>query len=111
MSLKHFVTEFRTDHKLFMIAIVNGGRPIKVLKRNRMRDYEVSFELGGAAWLLDAVEMALKDERNRQCFRKFEGSSYLLLLEVKYNKWGKFLQLVKFQNGVERKVIVLWEVR
>ncbi|PON38243.1 hypothetical protein PanWU01x14_313990 [Parasponia andersonii] len=111
MSLKHLVREFRTTHKLFLITVANDGRSIKVLERNGGRDYEVSFELGGAAWLLDAVEVAIRDEGKGQFFRKFRGSSYLLLLEVKYNNGGKFLQLVKLQNGVESKVIVPSEVR
>ncbi|PON50315.1 hypothetical protein PanWU01x14_224010 [Parasponia andersonii] len=105
MSLKHLVREFRKTHELFPIAIVNGDRSIKVLERNRGRDYEVSFKHGGAVWLLDMVELVLRDEGKGQFFRKFKGSSYLLLLEVKYNKWGKFLQLVKLQNGVESKEI------
>lgn len=54
-------------------------------KRNRRRDYEVSFERGGVAWLLDAVEVVLRDEGRGKFFRKLRGSSYLLLLEVTYN--------------------------
>ncbi|PON63519.1 hypothetical protein TorRG33x02_276000 [Trema orientale] len=105
MSLKHLAREFRTAHKLFLFTVVNDGGSIKVLERNRGRDYEVSFELGGAAWL-DAVEVVIRDEGKGQFFKKFRGSSYLLLLEVKYNNRGKFMQLVKLQNGVESKVIV-----
>ncbi|PON66283.1 LOW QUALITY PROTEIN: hypothetical protein PanWU01x14_111480 [Parasponia andersonii] len=61
MSLKHLVREFRTAYKLFLFTVVNDGKSI-VLERNRGRDYEVSFKLGGAAWLLDAVEVVIRDE-------------------------------------------------
>ncbi|PON32033.1 hypothetical protein PanWU01x14_364810 [Parasponia andersonii] len=54
--------EFRIAHKLFLHSVVNGRRSIKELKRNRISDYEVSFDLGGAKWLMVAAESALRDE-------------------------------------------------
>ena len=45
---KHLDREFRTEHKLFLLNVENGGQVVKLVERNRVKDFFLSFELGGA---------------------------------------------------------------
>ncbi|POO03775.1 LOW QUALITY PROTEIN: hypothetical protein TorRG33x02_000790, partial [Trema orientale] len=42
------VKDFRTEHKVFLLSIINGGQSLKVEERNRVNDFVITMELGGA---------------------------------------------------------------
>ncbi|PON65608.1 hypothetical protein PanWU01x14_116200 [Parasponia andersonii] len=40
------VKDFRTEHKVFLLSIINGGQSLKVVERNRVNDFAITMELG-----------------------------------------------------------------
>lgn len=106
MISNHLSREFRIVHKLFLLSVVNGGQVINFVERNRVKDYVISFELGVAAWLCDIVELALSHVERARFHKKFRGSSYILLVEIKVNKNGRFLQITRIENGIVNNLIV-----
>ncbi|PON67526.1 hypothetical protein TorRG33x02_264330 [Trema orientale] len=106
MTFKHFDREFRTQHKVFLLSLVNRGQSIKVLERNRVADFQVTFALGAGIWLCEILKETVTYGGKQVFFRKFRGSSYVLLVRIKCNKWERFLAVTRLQNGVSRNVII-----
>lgn len=104
LGFKHLAREFRS--KVFLISVVNRGQSIKVLERNRIADYHVTFDLGTAAWLCDFIKGVVNLGGKENLVRKFRGSSYVLLVEVRSNRRGSFLEVSRLQNGTVGSIIV-----
>ena len=101
-DFKHLDKEFRTENKEFLLSVINGAQIIKVIERNRIIDYQISFDLGGADWF--GRQWILKG--NKAFFQKFRGRSYALLVHIKFNRRGRFLEVSRMQNGVLRSIVV-----
>ena len=99
VSYKHLDREFRTEHKLFLLTVEKGGQAVKIVERNRVKDFDLSFELGGANWLCDITLEAVQFQGKNGFLRKFRGSSYVLLATIDTNRRGRFLRLDKLQEG------------
>ena len=52
-----------------------GGQSIKIVERNRLKDFNLSFELGAANWLCDIILVAIEFKGRNGFLRKFRGSS------------------------------------
>ena len=102
----HLNREFRTEHKVFLLSVERGGQSVKIVERNRVKDFNLSFELGGANWLCDTILEAVEAKRKVGFFRKFRGSSYVLLAIVDTNKRGSFFRLDKVHEGKMSSIIV-----
>ena len=96
---KHLDREFRTEHKLFLLSVEKGGQSIKIAERNRVKDFILSFELGGANWLCDIIVEAVDFEGQNGFFRKFRGNSYVLLVTIETNKRDSFFRIEKWHEG------------
>ena len=103
---KHLVREFRTEHKLFLLSVEEGGQAVKIVERNRVKDFNLSFELGGANWLCDIIVEAVDFRGKNDFLRKFRGSSYVLLAMIDTNKRGSFLRIDKLHKGKLSSIIV-----
>ena len=106
VSYKHLDREFRTEHKLFLLSVDNGGHSVKLVERNRVKDFSLSFELGGANWLCNIILEAVLSEVKHGFFKKFRGNSYVLLVMVDTNNRGSFLRIDKLHDGKLRSIIV-----
>ncbi|PON50374.1 hypothetical protein PanWU01x14_223460 [Parasponia andersonii] len=56
MHYKHLDQEVRTEHKVFLINVINGGQSLKFVERNKVKDFVITMKLGGAGWLSDCLE-------------------------------------------------------
>ncbi|PON41066.1 hypothetical protein TorRG33x02_338900 [Trema orientale] len=83
-----------------------GGQTLKIVERNRVSDFSVTMELGGARWLCKCVGAILLLKERINVIRKFRGSSYVLLVEVRENNRGTFLSIWKIQDGHFQQIIV-----
>ncbi|PON76032.1 hypothetical protein PanWU01x14_037480 [Parasponia andersonii] len=106
-NYKQFNREFRTEHKLFLLSVFNRGQSIKVLERSQAADFQVTFDLRAAGWLCDTLKEALVCSNNQGFFRKFRGSSYVLLVEIQSNRRGRFLR--KLEEAGQSRKKVNWE--
>lgn len=74
VSFKHLDREFRTEHKVFfLLNVVIGGQTIKVIERNCVADYQVTFDFGGADWLCDVLNEAMVFRGNHGFSRSLGG--------------------------------------
>ena len=103
---KHLDREFRTEHKIFLLTVENSGKSIRLVERNRVKDYDLSFELGGAHWLGDIILEAVQFQGKNVFFRKFRGNSYVLMVMIDTNNRGSFLRIDKLHDGKLRSIIV-----
>ena len=106
VSYKHLDREFRTEHKLFLLTVERGGKSVKIVERNRVKDFILSFELGGANWLCDTILEAVDFQGKNGFLRKFRGSSYVLLAMIDTNRRGRFFRLEKLQEGKLSSIVV-----
>ena len=79
---------------------------MKLVERNRVKDFYLSFELGGANWLCNIILEALESQGKSGFFRKFRGNSYVLLVMIDTNNRGSFLRIEKLHEGKLRSIIV-----
>ena len=106
VSYKHLDREFRTEHKLFLITVEKGGQSVNIVERTRVKDFNLSFELGGVNWLCDITLEAIEFHGKNGFLRKFRGSSYVLLAMIDTNSRGSFLRLDKLQEGKLSSIFV-----
>ncbi|PON43339.1 hypothetical protein TorRG33x02_334000 [Trema orientale] len=105
-NFKHLDREFRVEHKVFLLSVVDWGQSIKLVERNRITDYHVTFDLGAAGWLCDILKEALVCPLNQRFFRKFRGNSYVLMVGILINRRGRFLEVSHLQSGVLKRIVV-----
>ena len=103
---KHLDREFSTEHKLFLLSVEKGGQAIRIMERNRVKDYQMSFELGGANWLCDIILKTVEFDGNDCFFRKFRGNLYVLLAMIDTNKRGSFFRIDELHEGKMSSIIV-----
>ena len=103
---KHLDREFRTEHKLFLLSVEKGGQVVKIVEQNCLKDFSLSFQLGGANWLCDIILEAVEFEGKNAFFKKFRGNSYVLLAMIDTNKRGSFLRIDKLHQGKMSSIIV-----
>ena len=106
VNYKHLDREFRTEHKLFLLSVVKGGQSVKIVKRNRVKDFHMSFEIGGANWFCDIISDAVVFDGKSRFFRKFRGNSYVLMVMINTNKRGSFFRINKLHEGMMSSIIV-----
>ena len=75
VKYKHLDREFRTEHKLFLLSVEKGGHSVKIVERNRVKDFQMSFEMGGANWLCDIILEAVDYAGKNGFFRKLSSGS------------------------------------
>lgn len=103
---KHLERDFRTEHKLFLLSIENGGQSVKIVERNRLKEFHLSVEMGGAIWLCDTSSDAVAFKGNGNFFRKFRGNSYVLMVTINANRRGSFLRISKLHSGKISSIVV-----
>ncbi|EXB80244.1 hypothetical protein L484_025093 [Morus notabilis] len=106
MSYKHCDQDFRTKHKVFILQITDYGQSIRITERNRVASFDVNLDLGGAFWLMEVVSQAADAKKDGAFLRKYKGSSYVLVVEVKRNSKGEFLKVMRINRGEVKNVII-----
>ena len=71
-----------------------------------MKDFQMSFEMGGANWLCDIILEAMEYAGKNGFFRKFRGNSYVLIVMIDTNKRGSFFRINKLHDGMMSSIIV-----
>ena len=99
------MTDFKTKFKTFIFTLDESGSFIRIEERNKINSYDVEVDLGGD-WLSRTVEEAVRSGKDGTFRRIFRGRNYQLVVDSSKNKAGRFLTVLKIQNGATRKVII-----
>ncbi|KAM1085007.1 hypothetical protein ACFX13_011002 [Malus domestica] len=108
MSYRHLSRDFKVEHKVFILEIEEKsfGERIRVTERTRARGYQISFDLGCAAWITDQLKAAI-DTGGLNFFRKYKGHNYQFWVEGFQNRNGEVLVLSKTEkDGFVRNIFV-----
>ncbi|KAM1270198.1 hypothetical protein ACFX2I_002296 [Malus domestica] len=108
MSYRHLSRDFKVEHKVFILEIEEKsfGERIRVTERTRTRGYQISFDLGCAAWIIEQLK-AVIDTGGLNFFRKYKGHNYQFWVEGFQNRNGEFLVLSKTEkDGFVRNIFV-----
>ena len=55
------------------------------MERNRVKEFQLSVEMGGAIWLSDTIFDVVAYEGNSKFFRKFRGNPHVLMVMINTN--------------------------
>ncbi|TQD89700.1 hypothetical protein C1H46_024694 [Malus baccata] len=108
MSYRHLSRDFKVEHKVFILEIEDKsfGERIRVTERTRTRGYQISFDLGCAAWIIEQLK-AVITTGGLNFFRKYKGHNYQFWVEGFQNRNGEFLVLSKTEkDGFVRHIFV-----
>ncbi|EXC31018.1 ADP-ribosylation factor GTPase-activating protein AGD7 [Morus notabilis] len=85
-----------------------AGSVARITERNRVQDFTIRLDLGGAYWLRTTTGEAL-ETRSNGGFRRFSvGSKYRLLLQCNKIKAGSVMKLMMIQNGDLKNIGCVW---
>lgn len=70
ISYKHLSQDFITKHKIFIFKVIEAGSVARITERNRVQDFTIRLDLGGAYWLRTTIGEAL-ETRSNGGFRSF----------------------------------------
>ena len=100
MSYRHLSRDFKVEHKVFILEIEEKsfGERIRVTERTRTRGYQISVDLGCAAWITDQLKAA-SAVGGLNFFRKYKGHNYQFWVEGFQNRNGEVLVLSKTEKG------------
>ena len=96
---KHFEKEFRTKFKLFSFSLVDRGSVIRITEWRKTACFSINLDLGGAAWLRDAVKSVLRQNSGEEFKRFYRNHSYSLIIQSSRNSAGRFMKIWKILNG------------
>ena len=99
MEYKHFEKEFRTKFKLFSFSLVGRGSVVRIIERRKTETFSINLDLGGAAWLSDAIKSILQQNKGEEFKRLFRAHDYRVILESSRNSAGRFMKICKIQYG------------
>ena len=85
---------------------MHGGHSVKIVERNRVKQFCLSVERGGAIRLCDTIYDVVAYEGNLRFFRKFRGSSYVFMVMINTNSRGSFLRINKLFCGKLSSIVV-----
>ncbi|XP_070682041.1 uncharacterized protein [Malus domestica] len=108
MSYRHLSRDFKVEQKVFILEVEDKsyGERIRITERTRIRGFQISFDFGCAAWLVDQVKEAIV-KSGQNFFRKYRGHNYQFWVERFHNKNGDFLAISKSEKeGFVRNIIV-----
>ncbi|KAM1745387.1 hypothetical protein ACFX11_012140 [Malus domestica] len=108
MSYRHLSRDFKVEHKVFILEIEENsfGERIRVTERTRTRGYQISFDLGCAAWIIEQLKAVIATG-GLNFFRKYKGHNYQFWVEGFQNRNGEVLVLSKTEkDGFVRNIFV-----
>ena len=86
---KHFKKEFRTKFKLFP----------RITEWRKTTSFLINLDVGGAAWIRDAVNSVLRQEPVEELKRFYRAHNYRVIIESSRNSARRFMKICKIQNG------------
>ena len=101
----HLERVFRIEHKLFLLGVENGDKSVKFVERNRVKEFHMSVEMGGAIWLCDTTSDVVVYDGKSSFLRTFRGNSYVLMVTINANNRGSFLR-INMHRGTVSSIVV-----
>lgn len=99
----------KIESKVFCIQLDDcfGARAILISEGCREKNYHISLDLGGFAWLRAQLRELLKLGLFKpSLFCSYHGKYYQFWIETQVNNSGCFLRLSKCVNGVVRSMVL-----
>ena len=98
---------FEVERKTFQIKFEgsNGGTWISITKRSRGFVVSISFGEEELDWLLEHLKKAVELEASRGFIRKIKGKTRTHLMEICFNRRGRFMKIIEIVT--KRKPLVL----
>ena len=97
---------FEVERKTFQIKFEgsNGGTWISITKRSRGFVVSISFGEEELDWLLEHLKKAVELEASRGFIRKIKGKTRTHLMEICFNRRGRFMKIIEIVT--KRKPLV-----
>ena len=98
---------FEVERKTFQIKFEgsNGGTWISITKRSRGFVVSIGFGEEELDWLLEHLKKAVELEASRGFIRKIKGKTRTHLMEICFNRRGRFMKIIEIVT--KRKPLVL----
>ena len=97
---------FEVERKTFQIKFEgsNGGTWISITKRSRGFVVSIGFGEEELDWLLEHLKKAVELEASRGFIRKIKGKTRTHLMEICFNRRGRFMKIIEIVT--KRKPLV-----
>ena len=102
---------FEVERKTFQIKFEgsNGGTWISITKRSRGFVVSISFGEEELDWLLEHLKKAVELEASRGFIRKIKGKTRTHLMEICFNRRGRFMKIIEIVTKRKPLVLVVLE--
>lgn len=96
---------FRIEQKVFVLFLSKDGMSIRISERTRLASFDLDLEVSAAVWCLELFkEVSYFD--GKKIFKKFRGSSFVVLAESYENRRGTFMKITKIFRGFVKNLVV-----